>query len=106
MKNIEITILEYLANNPLCSSKEVYERISSNKGYATIKRVLSKLIENNFIVSEGSGKGTKYKLSPSFTIIKPIDLEEYFKEEQDQRKILPSFNFHLIGEILPKVLYY
>ena len=103
MKNLDTIILEFLENNPLSSSKDIYDGISSTKGYATIKRSLNNLIEQNYISKEGKGKGTKYLLSTSYSIIRQIDIEEYFTQDIDDRKIQSSFNFKLISEILPKV---
>lgn len=103
MKNLDTIILEFLENNPLSSSKDIYDGISSTKGYATIKRSLNNLIEQNYISKEGKGKGTKYLLSTSYSIIRKIDIEEYFTQDIDDRKIQSSFNFKLISEILPKV---
>ena len=103
MKNLDTIILEFLENNPLSSSKDIYDGISSTKGYATIKRSLNNLIEQNYISKEGKGKGTKYLLSSSYSIIRQIDIEEYFTQDIDDRKIQSSFNFKLISEILPKV---
>ena len=103
MKNLDTIILEFLENNPLSSSKDIYDGISSTKGYATIKRSLNNLIEQNYISREGKGKGTKYLLSTSYSIIRKIDIEEYFTQDIDDRKIQSSFNFKLISEILPKV---
>lgn len=103
MKNLDTIILEFLEDNPLSSSKDIYDGISSTKGYATIKRSLNNLIEQNYISKEGKGKGTKYLLSTSYSIIRQIDIEEYFTQDIDDRKIQSSFNFKLISEILPKV---
>lgn len=103
MKNLDISIIEFLGNNPLSSSKEVHDGIQTDKGYATIKRILKILIEKNFVESKGKGKGTKYKISISYAITKPIDLDKYFEKEIDERKIIESFNFNLIPKILPKV---
>lgn len=103
MKNLDTIILEFLEKNPLSSSKDIYDGISSTKGYATIKRSLNNLIELNYISKEGKGKGTKYLLSTSYSIIRKIDIEEYFTQDIDDRKIQSSFNFKLISEILPKV---
>jgi Fic family protein len=103
MKNSDKFILEYLENNPLSSSKEVHDGLQTGKGYATIKRTINNLIENNFLEIVGKGRGTKYKLSTSYAITKPVNLDLYFEKEIDERKIIDSFQFNLISEILPKV---
>ena len=103
MKKLEQIILAYLENNPLSSSKDICDGIQSNNGYATIKRNLNSLIEKNYLTIEGSGRSTKYRISNSYAIIVPVDIDAYFKQEIDERKIQNSFNFKLIAEILPKV---
>jgi Fic family protein len=96
-------IIDFLARNPLSSSKEIHEGIQLNMGYATVKRVLKKLNKSNYMEIEGQGKGTKYRISPAYAATKPIDLDDYFEKEIDERKIIESFNFHFISGILPKV---
>ena len=103
MKNTDESIFEFLSNHPLSSSKEIFDGIATDKGYATIKRTLNQLIELGFILTAGNGKGTKYKLSNSYIVTRPIRLNEYFEKEIDERDINPSFNFSLISDILPTV---
>ncbi len=96
-------ILLYIQENPANSSKEIYNGITSEIGYATVKRILTKLKGENLIITEGKGKGTKYKISPAYELFKPIDLKQYFSVEIDDRKIKDKFNLNLISEILSKV---
>jgi Fic family protein len=103
MKGLENLILAYLENNPAKSSKEVFYGIKADKGYATVKRCLNILIEKQYISKVGIGKGTKYALSDSYAIIKPVDLDAYFKKDIDERIIQSSYNFSLITDILPRV---
>ena len=83
-------IIDFLARNPFSSSKEIHEGTQLNIGYATVKRILKKLNESNYIEIEGQGKGTKYRISPAYATIKPIDLDDYFEKEIDERKIIES----------------
>lgn len=96
----EDQILEYISKNPSSSSKEIHEGIELNIGYATVKRILKRLHENKFIEIEGKGRGTKYRISLAYSIIKPIDIDEYFKKEIDERDIKQEFNLELIPNIL------
>jgi Fic family protein len=98
MKNI---ILNYLKNKPNSSSKEIFEGIGS-VSYATIKRQIAALLKDNYIVQQGNAKNTKYSLSPTCNLFYPVDLDEYYKQEIDERKILSGYNFDLIPEILSK----
>jgi Fic family protein len=103
MDRTDQQIIDFLAENPLSSSKEIHEGAQLDIGYATVKRILKKLFESNYIEIEGQGKGTKYRISPTYAVTKPIDLDEYFEKEIDEREIKASFNFGLMSVILPKV---
>ena len=68
--------------------------------YATLKRMLTKLVAERCIVIEGQGKGTRYFLSPSFELVQPISIDEYYEKEIDERQIKETFNFELVNKIL------
>ena len=95
-------ILDFIKNNRECSSKEIHEGISKPISYATLKRILSNLTSENLISKIGQGKGTKYVISPIFELLQPIDIEDFYKKEIDERIIKENFNFGLITEILGK----
>ena len=103
MNKTDQIIIDFIARTPLSSSKDIHEGTQLNIGYATVKRVLKKLNESNYIEIEGKGKGTKYRISPAYAATKPIDLDDYFEKEIDERKIIESFNFDFISGVLPKV---
>lgn len=103
MDKNEQKILEYISKNPSKSSKEIHEGSESNIGYATVKRILNRLHKENFISIEGKGRGTKYQISLAYSIIKPIDIDEYFKKEIDERDIIGAFNLELISKTLSQV---
>lgn len=97
-------ILDYIKNNPLCSSKELYDGIIDLEiGYATIKRILTKLVLDNVVQVQGKGKASKYSIAPTYNLFYPIDLNSYFKKEIDERIITESFNFDLINKVLTGV---
>jgi Fic family protein len=96
-------ILEYISKNPLSSSKEIYEGTKIDIGYATLKRALNHLHLSDYLVIEGKGRGTKYKLSLSYYLITPVDIEEYFKKDIDEREIKENYNLELIPNVLSKI---
>lgn len=96
----EIDIIEVIKKNQEISSKEIFEEISSSVSYATVKRILSKLIDENLITKRGQGKSTKYLISPTYELLYPVDIEKYYEKEIDQRDIKASFNLRLIPETL------
>jgi hypothetical protein len=96
-------LLEYIKLNPLCSSKEIHNGLEVVLGYATVKRMLQKLLFENLIKVSGKGKGSKYEISETYDLFRAIDVEEYFKKEIDEREIRDSFNHFLIRETLKMV---
>jgi prophage maintenance system killer protein len=96
-------ILAFLQDYPLRSSKEIHNGLSQGVAYATVKRLLNQLIEEKLIAVEGKGKATRYKASPSYGLLYPIDIEKYFRQEQDERLIKGGFDFFLINDTLPNV---
>lgn len=96
-------ILDFIKANPSLSSKEIYDGLKSEVGYATVKRILAKLISENLVLPSGKGRGTKYVIDPAFDLLYPIDVEVYFSKEIDEREIKDSFNLLLIKNILSKI---
>lgn len=96
-------ILEFVKENPSLSSKKIHEGLESEIGYATVKRILTKLISENLILTEGKGRGRKYVISPSYKLFYPIDVKLYFEKEIDERDIKDSFNLSLITNVLSRI---
>jgi fido (protein-threonine AMPylation protein)/predicted transcriptional regulator len=98
--NRETQLFDIIKENPESSSKEIHEKLSNSISYATTKRILSKLVAEKLLILKGHGKGTKYLISPAYILFQPIDVELYYEKEIDERKIVESFNFSLITEVL------
>ncbi|MFT7055241.1 MAG: Fic family protein [Roseivirga sp.] len=99
----ENEIIDFVKGNSKSSSKEVHDGLELEISYATLKRVLTKLVSENFLTTEGKGKGTRYLVSQVYQLIQPIDIEVYFQQEIDERVINEQFNFQLISEVLNPV---
>lgn len=96
----EKQILDYIKKGGAFSSKEVYESVNLSLSYATLKRILTKLVHQNYLSTTGQGKGTRYIISPSFELLEPIDIEKYYEKEIDERSIKVGFNFSIIRDVL------
>lgn len=96
-------ILQYIKENPSSSSKGIYDGLGLDIGYATLKRTLSKFVAEGMVISKGKLKGTKYFISPSYELLYPIGVAEYFKNEVDERQILDRFNLDLISGVLSNI---
>ena len=95
-------IIDFIQKVGECSSKEIFDEIELSVSYATLKRLLTKLISSNYISTKGLGKGTRYLISPTYQVIQPIDIDKYYKKEIDERKIKDGFNYQIINEVLAK----
>ncbi len=104
LSNIEQRIIDVLHEKTVVSSKEIHGSIGLEVSYATVKRLLTTLINQNLIVQTGQGKATKYHLSKTYELIHPINIEEYFKKEIDERKIKKGFNHELMLNVLYDVI--
>lgn len=96
----ELEILDFIRMNQGISSTEILRGISTSLSYATVKRLLSTLIEKNLLTKRGQGKSTKYFISPAWQLLSPVNIDHYFEREIDERGIQESFNFNLISGIL------
>lgn len=102
-KELNQSILQYLKDNSGVSSKEIHDGIRIQIGYATVKRALQNLIAENLVRTLGKGKGTKYELSPAYFVLTPIEVEDYFESEIDERKIKAEFNLQLMDKVLADI---
>lgn len=96
----ELEIIEFIKKNQEVSSSEIFDSHSTSISYATVKRILSKLINENLLTKRGQGKSTKYLISPTYEILYPVDIEKYYEKEIDERGIKESFNLQLIPKTL------
>lgn len=96
-------ILVYIKDNPKCSSNEILKGISQKMSIATLKRVLQDLVSSDLVNTIGELKSRRYVISNSYDIIRPIDVEQYFKKEIDKRIIQETFNHELITNTLQKI---
>jgi len=99
----ELEIIKIIKQNNGVSSKEIFEVFSEPISYATVKRLLSKLVEQNLLTVKGVGKSTRYLISINYDLFYPIDINKYYEKEIDERNIKPHFNLQLITDTLKKV---
>lgn len=94
------SILEYVKSHPGCSSRQISNAFVGEVSLATVKRVLSELVDEYYITVTGKARATRYAVSSLFL---PIDVDEYFGKDVDEREVLTSYNFDLIPGVLSNV---
>jgi Fic family protein len=60
-------------------------------------------VEQGLLEIVGQGKGSKYQLSKTYSLIYPIDMDEYFQKEIDEREINKQYNHNLVRDVLMKI---
>lgn len=88
-------VLEFIRNNPNCSSMDIFEKANTSLGLATIKRILQKNIGLKYLEVVGKGKNTRYRIGSYFQFLYPIDIDDYFKKEIDERNSSTVFNYQV-----------
>ena len=101
--DISREILQFLHYNPLSSRDEIAKGTAFEGSDATIKRMIAALVKNGDIVVEGKARATRYRLSNQAHLLMPLNLDTYFAQDVDERKVQTHFNFELIREQLPSV---
>ncbi len=96
-QEIHTVLIDFIRSHPRCSSKEIHKGTGEKWGYATENRAIRTLLDKNWIVASGAGKATKYEVSLSHKMLFPIDPEECFQKEIDEREISADFNVSLIS---------
>ena len=65
----------------------------------TINRDLKLLVEQKLIIQKGRGRGVIYELSPNYLLLRPLNIDNYFKIEPDKRAINEKFNLQIFSFI-------
>ena len=99
-------ILQFINENPRCSSQEILSGLSLTISISTLKRGLQELIANGLVKPTGELKSRRYSVSDAYQIIRPVDIEEYYKKEIDERIIQTGFNQELIAKTLHSISFF
>lgn len=100
---IETEILQVLHFHPLANRSEIAAFLVKAPSESTMKRLIADAVGKGYIKVYGRGPATRYSLSPQAHVTMPLDIDTYFKDDVDERKVQEDFNFELIREILPQV---
>jgi len=101
--NREAEIIEFIKNHPRCTSREILDGLNLDISVATLRRKLQELVAEDLINTIGELKSRKYEISNGYNIIRPIDVDQYFEKEIDERIIQDKFNSELITETLKNI---
>ena len=98
------SIIQFVKNNPNCSTEEIRVGLGLTLSVATLKRYLQSLVASDSIVPMGANKNRRYRISLAYEIRRPISIDEYFEKDIDARGVIKnSFNQSLLNETLPQI---
>ena len=80
-------ILQFLHYNPSSSRVEIANALSEAPNERTLKRIIADSVQKGEILVEGRGRATRYSLSPQAILMMPLDIETYFSDDIDERKV-------------------
>lgn len=92
-------IIQYVREHPSSSSSEIMIGLKWDISPATMRRYLATLVSDNKLISTGANKGTRYEISPVYSMLSSINVDTYFEKEIDEREIINSFNFELLDTL-------
>ena len=95
-------ILAFVGSLQVASTAQIIEQVQKEfkaTARVTISRDLEKLIQLGLIERQGAGRSITYKLSAQYSIVKDIDVKEYFAVDSDKRKVVEKFNFDIFKNL-------
>ncbi len=95
-------ILSFIDKGVAVSSSQIIKKLQEEIGEVTritISRDLDRLFDLGFIQRKGAGRGVYYEISGQYSIVRKIDVEKYFSEKVDLRKIKEKFNFDIFVQL-------
>ena len=101
IKDAEIT--EFIKDNPKCTSNEILNGLGLKVSKATLRRKLVAISALGLIDAIGELKSRKYFVSQSYDVMRPINVDQYFEKEIDERIIQTGFNQQLLSNTLKKI---
>jgi Fic family protein len=94
--NIPSGILGVFTKGAQLSSSEVADLNSNKQSLVTVKRQLSALLGAGYLEQSGAGRSVKYTLSKKGWLLKPVDLQQYLKQDPDVRLKIAHFQFDVL----------
>lgn len=99
----QLNILRFIEKYPDVGNRYIKSYLEKEFGKisrVTVARDIYKLLENNLILKNGQGRNVKYQEAAKNEFLKYVDIDEYFKNGPDERKIaFECFNFNVFKSL-------
>lgn len=97
LTNRQKNIIDIISSSNNASISEVKVKLTEDISTPTLNRELASLVSCNYLVKEGAGRSTSYRLTQFYKLFTPIDTVNYFEIDPDNRKAIKSFNFDIFN---------
>lgn len=94
--NISSGVLSIFTKGTQLSSSEVADLMFNKQSLVTVKRQLSALLKAGYLEQSGAGRSVKYTLSKKGWLLKPVDMQQYLKQDPDVRLQATHFQFDVL----------
>jgi len=74
-------------------------KLDEKTSLVTIKRILTKMVDENLLIPSGAGRSTSYSISTKGRISADVDTKQYIAVEPDKRYGLNRYNFDLLSSL-------
>lgn len=85
-------ILTLIEAHPGAGISSIIEMLGMGMSVPTINRDLAELVNTGYILRDGKGRYTTYRVAQRYLFHKLIDTAAYFRVEPDKRKVFKNFN--------------
>lgn len=99
MKKNHQLVLDFIHESKQVSRAQIVNNSGIKVSESTLKRLVADLVKEDWIIPVGKGKATTYTSSPKLEILFPIELNSYFLNEQDERRIKGRFDFSVFDNL-------
>ena len=92
----DINLITLFTKDSSLSSSEVAALSAKKQSLVTVKRQLSQLKKEGYLVQSGAGRSIKYNLSKKGILLKPFNINEYLDLSPDERLQNNNFQFDVL----------
>jgi Fic family protein len=93
------TILSLFSPEILLTPKDISNSLNIEASIVTISRDLSELVKFGLLKRTGTGPSTKYTINTKALLLLPVNINDYFKVNTDDRKIVNKFNLNIFDDL-------
>lgn len=89
-------IIAIITARPHASISKIKAELQAEISMPTLNREMAVLVAKNYLLKAGKGRATSYSISPSYKLLAPLALADYFDQDPDARGAATAFNYDLL----------